>query len=125
MEHLKKKNKRLLTGVSVLVLLFHIIPFYIMVTTALKAKGDFSSKWVFPKELNFQNFTDAWQTANLGPSFFNTVIITACSAILLIFFGSMAAYPMARRQTTLNKIFYFFVYSDHDYPAINSFSAIV
>lgn len=107
MEHLKKKNKRLLTGVSVLVLLFHIIPFYIMVTTALKAKGDFSSKWVFPKELNFQNFTDAWQTANLGPSFFNTVIITACSAILLIFFGSMAAYPMARRQTTLNKIFYF------------------
>jgi raffinose/stachyose/melibiose transport system permease protein len=107
MEYLKKKNKRLLTGVSVLVLLFHIIPFYIMVTTALKAKGDFSSKWVFPKELHFQNFLEAWQTANLGLSFINTLIITICSAILLIFFGSMAAYPMARRQTTLNKIFYF------------------
>lgn len=107
MEHLKKKNKRLLTGVSVLVMLFHIIPFYIMVTTALKAKGDFSSKWVFPKELNFQNFMEAWNTANLGPSFINTTIITGCAAVLLIFFGSMAAYPMARRQTTLNKIFYF------------------
>jgi raffinose/stachyose/melibiose transport system permease protein len=107
MEYLNKKKKHLLTGVSILVLLFHIIPFYIMVTTALKAKGDFSSKWVFPKELNFQNFSEAWQTANLGPSFVNTLIITGCSAVLLIFFGSMAAYPMARRKTTLNKIFYF------------------
>lgn len=107
MEYLNKKKKHLLTGVSILVLLFHIIPFYIMATTALKAKGDFSSKWVFPKELNFQNFSEAWQTANLGPSFANTLIITGCSAVLLIFFGSMAAYPMARRKTTLNKIFYF------------------
>jgi raffinose/stachyose/melibiose transport system permease protein len=107
MEYLNKKKKHLLTGVSILVLLFHIIPFYIMATTALKAKGDFSSKWVFPKELNFQNFSEAWQTANLGPSFINTLIITGCSAVLLIFFGSMAAYPMARRKTTLNKIFYF------------------
>ncbi|MCM3410071.1 MULTISPECIES: carbohydrate ABC transporter permease [Bacillaceae] len=106
MEHLNK-NKKLLTGVSILVMFIHIIPFYIMVTTALKAKGDFSSKWVFPKELNLQNFSDAWTIANLGPSFVNTTIITACSAALLIFFGSMAAYPMARRQTTLNKVFYF------------------
>lgn len=106
MEHLNK-SKKLLTGVSILVMFIHIIPFYIMVTTALKAKGDFSSKWVFPKELNFQNFSDAWTIANLGPSFVNTTIITACSAALLIFFGSMAAYPMARRQTTLNKVFYF------------------
>lgn len=106
MEHLNK-NKKLLTGVSILVMFIHIIPFYIMVTTALKARGDFSSKWVFPKELNLQNFSDAWTIANLGPSFVNTTIITACSAALLIFFGSMAAYPMARRQTTLNKVFYF------------------
>lgn len=106
MEHLNK-NKKLLTGVSILVMFIHIIPFYIMVTTALKAKGDFSSKWVFPKEFNLQNFSDAWTIANLGPSFVNTTIITACSAALLIFFGSMAAYPMARRQTTLNKVFYF------------------
>ncbi|MCM3162632.1 carbohydrate ABC transporter permease [Metabacillus litoralis] len=106
MEHLNK-NKKLLTGVSILVMFIHIIPFYIMVTTALKAKGDFSSKWVFPKELNLQNFSDAWTIANLGPSFVNTTLITACSAALLIFFGSMAAYPMARRQTTLNKVFYF------------------
>jgi raffinose/stachyose/melibiose transport system permease protein len=107
MEGLNKRNNRLFTGVSMLILLFHIIPFYILVTTALKTKGDFSSKWVFPAEITFGNFSDAWEMANLGSSFFNTTVITGFSAILLIFFGSLAAYPMARRQTTLNKFFYF------------------
>lgn len=107
MEQLKKRNKFILTIVSFLILLFHIIPFYIMFTTSLKAKGDFSSKWVLPKELHFQNFQEAWLTANLGPSFINTTIITIFSAVLLIFFGSMAAYPMARKQTRLNKFFYY------------------
>ncbi|MBD1380685.1 carbohydrate ABC transporter permease [Metabacillus arenae] len=107
MERRKKLSKYLLTGVSLLVLLFHIIPFYIMVTTALKAKGDFSSKWVFPTEVSLQNFTEAWEAASLGSSFFNTTIITVFSAILLIVFGSLAAYPMARRQTSLNKFVYF------------------
>ncbi|MBO1512474.1 carbohydrate ABC transporter permease [Metabacillus bambusae] len=107
MEGLNKRNKSLFTGVSMLILLFHIIPFYILVTTALKTKGDFSSKWVFPEKITFGNFSDAWEMANLGSSFFNTTVITVFSAILLIFFGSLAAYPMARRQTTLNKFFYF------------------
>jgi raffinose/stachyose/melibiose transport system permease protein len=107
MEGLNKRNNRLFTGVSMLILLFHIIPFYILVTTALKTKGDFSSKWVFPEKISLGNFSDAWEMANLGSSFFNTTVITVLSAILLIFFGSLAAYPMARRQTTLNKIFYF------------------
>lgn len=107
MDRMKKKNKSFLTGLSIIVLLLHIIPFYILVTTSLKAKGDFSSKWVFPKEVSLQNFTEAWEQANLGSSFFNTFVITIFAALLLIFFGAMAAYPMARRQTKLNKFFYF------------------
>ncbi|MFC5613106.1 carbohydrate ABC transporter permease [Metabacillus niabensis] len=102
-----KRNQSILTIISFLVLLFHLVPFYILVTTALKAKGDFSSKWVFPREWNVQNFSEVWHSANLGPAFVNTAIITVFSALLLIFFGSMAAYPMARRQTRLNKFFYY------------------
>ena len=60
-------------------------PFYILVTTSLKATGDFSSKWVFPKSIHLENFTAAWEQANLGNSFVNTFIITFVSAILLIF----------------------------------------
>lgn len=107
MTYIDKKRKRMLTGLAILITFVHIIPFYILITTSLKAKGDFSSKWVFPDQLNFQNFSEAWELANLGNSFFNTATITLFSAVLLIVFGSMSAYPLARRQTKLNKFFYF------------------
>lgn len=97
----------MLAGLAILITFVHIIPFYILITTSLKAKGDFSSKWVFPEQLNFQNFSEAWELANLGNSFFNTATITLFSAVLLIVFGSMSAYPLARRQTKLNKFVYF------------------
>ena len=40
------------------------------------------------------------------PVLLNTVIITFSSAVLLIIFGSLAAYPLARRGTKLNQAVY-------------------
>ncbi|WP_312093948.1 carbohydrate ABC transporter permease [Niallia sp.] len=108
MDYMNKKKKWLLSLIALLIAAFHLIPFYILITTALKARGDFSSKWVFPKELNFANFSEAWEMASLGNALWNTTIITFVSAILLIIFGSLAAYPLARRQTKLNKIVFMF-----------------
>ncbi|RBW71322.1 carbohydrate ABC transporter permease [Bacillus taeanensis] len=107
MDHLSKKKKQLLTILAAVVTLFHIVPFYILITTSLKAKGDFSSKWAFPDYFSLTNFTEAWEKASLGSAFINTIIITVVSAVLLIMLGSMAAYPLARRQTKLNKFVYF------------------
>ncbi|NRD76296.1 carbohydrate ABC transporter permease [Bacillus sp. BRMEA1] len=101
-----KQKKVILTVIAAFITLFHLIPFYILITTSLKEKGDFSSKWVFPKHITLANFSDAWQAANLGNAFINSLIITFFSAVLLIFFGSLAAYPLARRQTKLNKYVY-------------------
>jgi raffinose/stachyose/melibiose transport system permease protein len=107
---MNKRKKIVLSAVALIIGLIHMVPFYILVTTALKAKGDFSSKWAFPDKLAFENFAEAWETANLSNAFYNTSIITFFSALLLIIFGSMAAYPLARRQTKLNKfIFMLFV----------------
>ncbi|HWJ80045.1 MAG TPA: carbohydrate ABC transporter permease [Niallia sp.] len=110
MDYMNKKKKWLLSGLALFIAAFHLIPFYILITTALKARGDFSSKWVFPKEFHFENFLEAWETANIGNALLNTSIITFVSALLLIIFGSLAAYPLARRQTKLNKfVFMFFI----------------
>ncbi|WP_160725835.1 carbohydrate ABC transporter permease [Bacillus sp. USDA818B3_A] len=106
MESLNKRNKTILTIIALAITLFHLIPFYILFTTAFKERGDFSSKWAFPKQWSFANFSEAWEMANLGTAFTNTVIITFFSALLLIVFGSLAAYPLARRQTKLNKYMY-------------------
>ncbi|HEO8418346.1 carbohydrate ABC transporter permease [Niallia sp. FSL W8-0635] len=108
MDYMNKKKKWLLSVVTLMVAAFHLIPFYILITTALKERGDFSSKWAFPKVMNFRNFTEAWEMASLGSALWNTMIITFVSALLLIIFGSLAAYPLARRQTKLNKVVFMF-----------------
>lgn len=106
MDYTSKRKRRSLTTLAFLISVVHLIPFYILITTALKAKGDFSSKWVFPTEISFGNFAEAWEKANMGSALVNTSIITFFAAVLLIIFGSMAAYPLARRQTKLNKVVY-------------------
>jgi len=97
------RKRIILSLVAFFVTVFHIIPFYILITTALKVRGDFSSRWAFPDYFTLENFTNAWQNANLGNAFMNSFIITTGAAVLLIFFGSLAAYPLARRATKLNK----------------------
>lgn len=39
MDYINKKQKWLFSIVALLVAAFHLIPFYILITTALKAKG--------------------------------------------------------------------------------------
>lgn len=109
MDHAARKKKRLLTAVAALITILHIIPFYILTTMALKKSNDFSSRWAFPDYFTLQNFTEAWGRADMGNSFINTAIITVGAALLLILCGSLAAYPLARRQTRLNR-FVFFVF---------------
>jgi raffinose/stachyose/melibiose transport system permease protein len=106
MDHLNKGKKTLFTIIALIITLFYVVPFYILITTSLKSVSDFSSKWAFPKSFSLEIFANAWQQANLGNAFINSIIITFFSAVLLIFFGSLAAYPLARRQTKLNKFIY-------------------
>ncbi|WP_046179474.1 carbohydrate ABC transporter permease [Domibacillus tundrae] len=106
MDQLSSRTKWLLTGLALMITAFHLIPFYILITTSLKKAGDFTSKWAFPSNFDTENFALAWEQANLGNAFINTAIITVFAAVLLIFFGSMAAYALARRTTKLNKYVY-------------------
>lgn len=92
--------------IAIFIALFHLIPFYILITTAFKDKTDFSSKWKFPNYIQWENFSEAWERAHLGTGLANTAIITFFSALLLIIFGSLAAYPLARRKTKLNQFMY-------------------
>ncbi|WP_130859331.1 carbohydrate ABC transporter permease [Gracilibacillus phocaeensis] len=111
MDYTSKRKKTILSILAIIIALLHLVPFYILITTALKARGDFSSKWSIPTEINWPNFREAWEQATLGTALLNTSIITFFAALLLIVFGSMAAYPLARRQTKLNKFMYVFFIS--------------
>jgi raffinose/stachyose/melibiose transport system permease protein len=106
MNQVSRTTKMLLTALALFITLIHLIPYYILLTTAFKRAGDFSSKWLFPDYFSLENFTLAWEQANLSNAFINTFVITFFAAGMLIIFGSLAAYALARRQTKLNKYVY-------------------
>lgn len=97
-----KKNR--LLGLSALAIMaIYLIPFYILLMISLKGPTDTSSKWLFPKELYFANFTEAWSRAHLGRALLNNLLITSLTVLLVVVVASLAAYPLARFRTKLNQ----------------------
>ncbi|MFC4600351.1 carbohydrate ABC transporter permease [Cohnella hongkongensis] len=95
-----------LTFLSLAICIVHIIPFYILITSSFKKADDYSSSWSVPGYVFLDNFTNAWEHANLGRVFFNNIVITALAVILLVLLGSIASYPLARYPTKFNKKIY-------------------
>ncbi|WHY64788.1 carbohydrate ABC transporter permease [Neobacillus sp. SuZ13] len=101
-----RNKKPLIIIASIIISLFHIVPLYLLFNTSFKNESDTSSKWLLPDYLYTDNFKNAWEFANLGNAFFNNVVITVITVILVIVIGALASYPLARYQTKLNKIVY-------------------
>jgi raffinose/stachyose/melibiose transport system permease protein len=100
--------------------LLHILPFYILITTSFKAMNDLSSKWILPGYLYLDNFLNAWEEAKLGVALQNNLIVTLFSITFIVIFGSIAAYPLSRRQTKWNKFIYMLFISALIVPPLTS-----
>ncbi len=101
---MKKKSNILRSIVAIIISLFHLIPFYILITTALKPMTDLSSRWIFPKEIHLENFTYALEKGGLLTAMYNSVIITVISVLLIALIGATTAYPLARIKTKTNAL---------------------
>ena len=52
---------------------------------SIKENSEFyGSPWALPKGFHFQNFIDAWETANMGSYMLNSVLVTVLGILLLI-----------------------------------------
>ncbi len=56
----------------------------------------FSKVWSFPEKMQWGNYLRAWTNGSMGDYFLNTIIIMICSLTVLMTFGSMASYALAR-----------------------------
>lgn len=80
-----------LFGVSIL------LPLVWVVFSSLKTGPEvFSSPWGMPKSPQWVNYSHAWQDAGIGRYFFNSLLVTAGTIVILIPVGAMAAYVFAR-----------------------------
>ena len=88
-----------------IVALIQLLPFWVALTTSFKATSDLSSQWLFPTATLFiGNFVTAIQTGNIVQAIGNSAIVTVCATVLTCVLGALAAYPLARRRTALNKV---------------------
>lgn len=85
------------------VALAQLLPFWLAITTSLKAPSDLSSVLFLPTgEVAWNNFTDAIVSGNILTAIGNTALITVVSTAVVCLLGAMAAYPLARRLSKLN-----------------------
>ena len=108
----KKKKAGIGIGEILMLILCAIffIPFYYLLVNTFKPAQDATFS---PMSLPIKNFTldlykEALATINFGSSFFNSVLITIVSVVIIIIFGSMAAYSITRRKNIVTKILFFY-----------------
>lgn len=82
-----------------------LFPIYILVVVAFKSPTEVAkSAYTPPTRLYLDNFMIAWGQADLARAFVQTILITAISVVVLICFGSAAAYGLVRGAGRVNRV---------------------
>lgn len=110
---INQKNKFLkriwIFPVSLLILAIFLSPFYILLSVAFRSPQNLTSYWRFPKEPILDNFINAIENGKILVSIGNSILITVIAVTLVALIGALAAYPLARRTSKLNRSIQSFV----------------
>lgn len=91
-------NKTLVYSLLIFFSILFLLPFFWMITTALKTPEElylFPPKWI-PSVFQFSNFADAWSSQPFNTFLVNTILITFFSTFGQLFSSSLIAYGFAR-----------------------------
>lgn len=102
----QKISKFAIHGGIILFLTITLAPLVIALSTSFKAPGDTSSPLELFSSITFESYTTAFQKMNFGTSFFNSLITTLGSVVVIVLLASMAAYPLGRINSKLSKFLY-------------------
>ncbi|MBQ4067068.1 MAG: carbohydrate ABC transporter permease, partial [Clostridia bacterium] len=74
-----------------------LVPVFWVLIASVKDDGDFyRSPWRLPSSLDFKNFAEAWENANMGSYFLNSVTVTLLSLVILLIVAVPASYVLSR-----------------------------
>ena len=77
-----------------------LFPFYWMLISSVKTVTEYEAlrPTLFPQEFRFLNYVDAFNTANLGTLFANTLLVGIVSTILSLIITVLSAFAFARLE---------------------------
>ncbi|WP_181347860.1 carbohydrate ABC transporter permease [Thalassobacillus sp. CUG 92003] len=100
---LKKLRQIPLYMLAIILLIFTGLPFLIMVSASFKDQMEFmSSPWAIPEEFSFANYKLLIES-DFFRFFFNSVLVSVISVVVVIILAAMASYPLARMKFKLNR----------------------
>ncbi len=107
MDRVKSVQKGMKIAVTVLLYLFLVVmaiivifPFYWMIISSLKSTTEYRLPvpTLFPQEVMWSNYAEAFTAANLGRLFLNTVIVGVVSTLLSLVITVLSAFAFARLE---------------------------
>jgi len=77
--------------------LVFMYPLIFSLQTSFKTMKEFyQDMWALPNDWLFSNYAMAWEAGRIGEYFLNSIIIAACSILLIEVFSIMASYALSR-----------------------------
>lgn len=90
--------------VMIIVAVIFMIPLYYLVTSTFKNQQQILEHPLgIPSSLSLANYTKALSTMDYWKNFGNSFLITGASVLIVVIFGSMAAYSFSRHQTKFSR----------------------
>lgn len=80
-----------------LMALLVLIPVFWVLLASIKTDGEFyGNAWSLPQGFAWENFTRAWQDAEMGSYFLNSVVVTGLGLVILLAVALPASYVLSR-----------------------------
>ena len=93
----------LLEFVMIASAILFLIPVYILGNLSIRTHGEARSALLPTRQPTFDNFIKAWEAGGIDRAMFTTGYIVFFSVLLLVVFGALASYPLARVTTRFSR----------------------
>jgi ABC-type glycerol-3-phosphate transport system permease component len=89
----------------VLLAVLYLAPLVVVLVSSFKSPAELADALSLPSGIHTRNYELAW--ARIGPSLWNSVLITGPSIVLSVLVGAIAAYPLSQVRFIGGRVLYF------------------
>ncbi|HZG83392.1 carbohydrate ABC transporter permease [Paenibacillus sp.] len=98
-----------------------VFPLCWVLYESLKTNPEFYQNiWALPKELNWQNYADAWTDYGFGKSLLNTLYYVGGTLVVSLFFTTINAYALTRMEFKGRKLIWSLIMLSLFLPGVNA-----